>query len=44
MILNSTGTQANNTGTDSAVGVVRQVGVVGPASQKQIMVEFVTKE
>ena len=44
MILNSTGVLANNTGTDSAVGVVRQVGVVGPASQRQIMVEFVTKE
>lgn len=44
MILNSTGDKANNTGTDSAVGVVRQVGVVGAASDKQIMCEFVTKE
>lgn len=44
MILDSTGSIANNTGTDSAVGVVRQVGVVGAASQKQIMCEFVTKE
>jgi len=44
MILNSTGDKANNTGTDSAVGVVRQVGVVGAASDKQIVCEFVTKE
>jgi len=44
MILNATGDKANNTGTDSAVGVVRQVGVVGAPSQKQIMCEFVTKE
>ena len=44
MILNATGNKANNTGTDSAVGVVRQVGVVGAASNKQIVCEFVTKE
>lgn len=43
MILNSTGTLANNTGTDSAVGVVRQVGVIGAAANKQILCEFVTK-
>lgn len=43
MILNATGTAANNTGTDSAVGVVRQLGVIGAASNKQILCEFVTK-
>lgn len=43
MILDATGVLANNTGTDSAVGVVRQVGVIGAASAKQILVEFVTK-
>lgn len=43
MILNATGNIVNNTGTDSAVGVVRQVGVIGAAANKQILVEFVTK-
>lgn len=44
MILGTTGVTVNNTGTDSAVGVVRQVGVIGAASDKQIVCEFVTKE
>lgn len=43
MILNSTGDKANNTGTDSAVGVVRQIDVYGAASDKLIVCEFVTK-
>lgn len=43
MILDATGLLANNTGTDSAVGVVRQTGVFGAAANKQILVEFVTK-
>lgn len=43
MILNSAGTKANNTGTDSSVGVFRQIGVVGVASDKQIIGEFVSK-
>lgn len=43
MILNATGNIVNNTGTDSAVGVVRQVGVVGAPADKQILVEFVTR-
>lgn len=43
MILDATGLLANNTGTDSAVGVVRQLGVIGSASNKQILCEFVTK-
>jgi glucose/arabinose dehydrogenase len=44
MILNATGDLVNNTGTTSAVGVVRQVGVVGAAADKQIMIEFVSKQ
>lgn len=43
MILNSTGTAANNTGTTSAVGVVRQIAVYGDAADKLIVCEFVTK-
>lgn len=43
MILNSTGLLANNTHTDSAVGVFRQTGVVGVPSNKQIIGEFVSK-
>lgn len=43
MILDATGTLANNTGTDSSVGVVRQVGVIGAPSNRQILCEFVTK-
>ena len=43
MILDATGSIVNNTGTDSAVGVVRQVGVKGAPADKQIIVEFVTR-
>ena len=43
MILDATGALANNTGTDSAVGVVRQVGVYGAAADRKIVCEFVTK-
>ena len=43
MILNATGDKANNTGTTSAVGVVRQIDVYGAAADKLIVCEFVTK-
>ena len=43
MILNSTGLLANNTGTDSSVGVFRQTGVVGVPANRQIIGEFVSK-
>lgn len=43
MILDATGLLANNTGTDSSVGVLRQTGVVGTPEQRQIICEFVSK-
>jgi len=43
MILDATGLLANNTGTDSSVGVFRQTGVVGAPSNNQIIGEFVSK-
>lgn len=39
MVLSSAGV-VNNTGTTSAVGVVKQVGVYGAASDKKILVKF----
>lgn len=41
MILTDSQT-VNNTGTDDAAGVVVQVGVVGAAADKKILVELVT--
>ena len=43
MILDATGLLANNTGTDSSVGVFRQTGVVGAPANRQIIGEFVSK-
>jgi hypothetical protein len=43
MILDATGLLANNTGTDSTVGVFRQTGVFGVPANNQIIGEFVSK-
>ena len=40
MIIGANNGLINNTGTTSAVGVVRQVGVYGSASDKKILVVF----
>ena len=42
MILGANAGVVNNTGTTSAVGVVKQVGVYGAASDKKILVTFLT--
>lgn len=41
MILGANGGIVNNTGTTSAVGVVKQVGVYGAAADKKILVRFI---
>lgn len=40
MILGANAGVVNNTGTTSAVGVVKQVGVYGAAADKKILVKF----
>jgi hypothetical protein len=40
MVLTDAGT-VNNTGTDNANGIVEQLGVVGNAADKKIIVKFV---
>ncbi len=40
MIIGANNGLINNTGTTSAVGVVKQVGVYGAASDKKILVKF----
>lgn len=40
MILGANGGIVNNTGTTSAVGIVKQVGVYGAAADKKILVRF----
>lgn len=42
MILGANAGVVNNTGTTSAVGVVKQVGVYGAAADKKILVTFLT--
>jgi len=41
MILGANAGIVNNTGTTSAVGVVKQVGVYGAAADKKILVRFI---
>jgi hypothetical protein len=41
MIIGANAHTINNTGTTSAVGVVKQVGVYGAAADKKIIVEFI---
>lgn len=41
MILGANAHTANNTGTTSAVGVVKQVGTFGATTDKKIIVEFI---
>jgi hypothetical protein len=41
MILGANGGIVNNTGTTSAVGIVKQVGVYGAAADKKILVRFI---
>jgi hypothetical protein len=41
MIIGANAHTINNTGTTSAVGVVRQVGVYGAAADKKIIVKFI---
>lgn len=43
MILDATGLLANNTHTDSTVGVFRQTGVIGVPTDRMIIGEFVSK-
>lgn len=43
MILGANAGLVNNTGTTSAVGVVKQVGVYGAAADKKILVSFITQ-
>lgn len=40
MVLGASAGIVNNTGTTSAVGVVKQVGTFGPAADKKILVSF----
>jgi hypothetical protein len=40
MVIGANGGVINNTGTTSAVGVVKQVGVFGVAADKKILVSF----
>ena len=42
MILDANAHTANNTGTTSAVGVVKQVGIFGAVADKKIIVSFIT--
>ncbi len=42
MILGANAGIVNNTGTTSAVGVVKQVGVYGATTDKKILVSFLT--
>jgi hypothetical protein len=42
MIIGANAGLVNNTGTTSAVGVVVQVGTFGAASDKKILVRFIT--
>ncbi len=42
MILGASAGIVNNTGTTSAVGVVKQVGVYGATTDKKILVKFLT--
>jgi len=41
MIIGANAHTINNTGTTSAVGVVKQVGVYGAAADKKILVKFI---
>lgn len=41
MILGANGGIVNNTGTTSAVGIVKQVGVYGATTDKKILVRFI---
>lgn len=43
MILGANGGIVNNTGTTSAVGIVKQVGVYGAAADKKILVRFIVQ-
>ncbi len=43
MILGASAGIVNNTGTTSAVGVVKQVGVYGATTDKKILVRFITE-
>lgn len=43
MILGANAGVVNNTGTTSAVGVVKQVGVYGATTDKKILVSFITQ-
>ena len=43
MILGANAGVVNNTGTTSAVGVVKQVGVYGVNTDKKILVRFITE-
>ena len=43
MILGANAGVVNNTGTTSAVGVVKQVGVYGATGDKKILVSFITQ-
>lgn len=43
MILGANAGVVNNTGTTSAVGIVKQVGVYGPAANKKILVRFLAE-
>lgn len=43
MILGANAGIVNNTGTTSAVGVVKQVGVYGAAADKKILVQFIAQ-
>lgn len=41
MVLGANGGIVNNTGTTDAAGIVQQVGVLGAAADKKILVQFV---
>ena len=43
MILGANAGVVNNTGTTSAVGIVKQVGVYGAAADKKILVRFLAE-
>ena len=43
MIIGANAGLINNTGTTSAVGVVKQVGVYGATADKKILVSFITQ-
>lgn len=43
MVLGANGGTVNNTGTTSATGIVKQVGVYGAAADKKILVRFIVQ-